>query len=560
MPNPKIIDEMEMDFHKGNTLMDAANFYPKVRDVLLEQIQNGIDSNAENIFITIDQLKRIMKFSDDGDGVSLEKFGKALKSINMTIKARGKLGQFGKGLISPIGKCEEFTFTSAAKGSQDFHCWTFNTSQLMNTTDGIKIPYQKESALLFSRNPFKVDRTKTVVNWRTQVYMKKYTRDHTISNLNLAKLEEDILERFGIAMQKAKTVIHITIRVGKDEERKIIRATSFHGAKIPVSELETKAGGKTQFNMFIAPKKARGRQGKVLIGIRHNDFRIPFSIFARSHADLFSPDMIEALTSGVLEGEIITEKCKLHPDRRSFYENDALVDFISHIETWVANTGLVEISKVNDLSINNRYQTLGRQALLNIEMILRNDKNQALLKVLSQAKKGTVGTHHYDDTKTRVKQQEEKSLTSHFADPSTNRGNGENEKRMQNPEPNTDHPNHMPFTVTGPTGRNRTVVKGHSTGLQLSYDHMPESSHLWDFDPLICRLTFNVRHPLWVDAEKNNYVLVRIQELIAIDVLTLHTLPEEYHESVKLFLEENSWAHLDWLQQISPKKGRKKIA
>src|SRR5437762_1001324 len=96
-------------FHMGSTMLHLSGKYPTLLEVLLETIQNCIDKNSRDIWVTINQKSRNLTIRDDGDGVSGEEFNKALDQIGMTMKKESALGRFGLGLVSPVGKCEKFT-------------------------------------------------------------------------------------------------------------------------------------------------------------------------------------------------------------------------------------------------------------------------------------------------------------------------------------------------------------------------------------------------------------------------------------------------------------------
>ena len=83
--------------------MHVAKSYPYLLDVILETIQNAIDSGATRIAIAVDQKKRSVDIVDNGVGATKSKFEEALQSVCQTMKMRDKLGQFGIGLISPLG-------------------------------------------------------------------------------------------------------------------------------------------------------------------------------------------------------------------------------------------------------------------------------------------------------------------------------------------------------------------------------------------------------------------------------------------------------------------------
>ncbi len=136
-----------VNFPAGKILVRLANEYPFVLLVILENVQNALDANARNVSVRINQKTSCITVRDDGDGVSVSGFQEALQSVCESAKSRGKLGQFGIGLISPLGKCERFTFTSSPRDKDEFREWTFNTAEIEASKDMPNIPRRSRSDL-----------------------------------------------------------------------------------------------------------------------------------------------------------------------------------------------------------------------------------------------------------------------------------------------------------------------------------------------------------------------------------------------------------------------------
>src|SRR3989344_3717360 len=105
----------QIKFNQGRALLHLAGMYPTLLEVILELVQNALDKdvNATRIWIAINYQTRYLSVRDNGAGSSINRFNLALASVaEPGRKGEGSLGQFGIGLISPLGKCNRFTFIS----------------------------------------------------------------------------------------------------------------------------------------------------------------------------------------------------------------------------------------------------------------------------------------------------------------------------------------------------------------------------------------------------------------------------------------------------------------
>ncbi|MFA7201844.1 MAG: ATP-binding protein [Candidatus Paceibacterota bacterium] len=549
---------------QSNALTYLAGIYPKLYLVILEYIQNAIDINALRIWVKVDFKNLNVSIKDDGDGTSVTQFEKALKSVCQSVKEKGKLGQYGIGLISWIGKCKRMIFTSTPKSDTSLYKkWTFDPDSIKSG----EIPYVDETDLFFCKNEFKDVPGKRTVPWRTQVFLESISRDSQLSRISEDEFVSSVLEKYSEVMRKKGISILLTIVDEKGERKTVdIKATEFKGKKLPIHTEQGVTTGKTIFNLYVANKGAKGRNGKVSVGIEGDDFRIGFLTFAKN-SGLLNSETVQMLSCGIFEGNITSQKCVLHPGRRSFEENDALVEFCEHIELWADKVGLSYAAEISESKKDERYQFLGVKSMRVIENLLNEPKFQKLFDIVKSGKFGTIGTNHFQEADTKVGEQNEPALSITTSIDITNNEGSKKKRGNKKPSkifptnipPESDHPGHTPFTVLGPIGKKRVKVKGHSTGLQFSFEEMGGSSDLWIFDPKIGVLSFNIRHPLWEVAEKDDVLLMRFQESIALKVLNLETYPNEWREIIKAFIMDELEGELFHLEIMIPKKGRKKI-
>src|SRR3989344_771476 len=275
-------------FHEGEPLLKLAGYYPRILDVLLESVQNCIDKDAQLIMIGINQKSRQISIRDDGEGVSQHEFEKALTSVSSSIKKKDKLGRFGLGLVSPLGKCEKFSVTSTPKRDpRGYLEWSSVTDDLRGQDKIAGIPMRTRPDLQFSRGEGHNARGTTNVPWRTEVRMEHYTQDRQINRVTIQSLREGIVDRFGPSMRRKKTLVVITItNENGDRNTQEIRAKEFEGTKLQDVEILERDSGRTKFSLYLAKKTDKGRRGKVLIGEASNDFRLDFGTFNRSLPDV----------------------------------------------------------------------------------------------------------------------------------------------------------------------------------------------------------------------------------------------------------------------------------
>lgn len=551
-----IVGTSKIGFHHGAALLNLAKTYSTLSAVLLECIQNALDSHAPNVWVTVNFKQRTASVRDNGCGVSPEQFERALMSISQSVKKSDDLGQFGLGLISPLGVAEQFTFTASPfERVNEYRCWTFVREELHAQETLDSIPFKNVPELFFSVGGTP-QRGKTSVNWKAEVLIKAFTKDKTMTKLTVSEFRDAVLERYGERMKKTKTTVHIKVVSAQgDTYHETAEPIPFTGERLPiVSYVDVSCCGETKFELFVALKTTKGRRGKVSFGIKYNDYRIGAKEFLTHCRSLVEPEIFDILTSGNFEGNVISEKCTLLENRKCFVENDALVAFCIHLSQWVHEVGLKRVQELDDLQQDERYQALGLRSLRTLENMLTLPGFESLMGIVKKFKFGTIGPGHAGFEATK-KKQEQKTL-------STDGGSGgEKQKKKEGKGPETpkkDHPGHVPGTVSGPRGARRKIVRGHSTGLQFAYEEMPGESTLWKFDDEYGILSFNVRHPLWADAEKSDAVLVRFQEHIAIEALHIHALPSDWRQIARTCSDEKTPAVL-FLTKQHLTVGRRKM-
>lgn len=529
-----------LGLHMGEAFCRIASDYPTILDVTLEQVQNAIDANARTVWVVLNRKTRQIAIRDDGDGRTQAEFEEAILEVCRSRKERTKLGRFGIGLVSPLGKCEFSTFTSAPRNARHGYMeWTFRTEDIRRQSVEPVIPVRARAELCHSARRGGVPRGETGVLWKTEVCIHKYSRDKMISRIDsIDALADEILSRFGEAMRRHKVVLNLkfTNEDGTEEVREGVRAKQFKGRAIGTIVIRNEDAGAVTFTLFLAPATTKGINGKVGVGEADNDFSFGFNLFARSATGIVSEAAAAALLSGIFEGTIRSERVKLHSTRTSFEKDAAFVGFCTAIDEWYARHGAKHIEKEKEAGRDERYQKLGKESLQEIEAMLKDPAFSDILKVLDFFKVGSVGKGHAPRPDSAiVGAQEHPSITTQDPPPSEG-GEGEG---GSGGDPRADRPSHHPFTAMGPRGKPRTLVKRDSIGLQFSYIAMDGSDRLWELDAKCGILHFNINHETWVACDGSDRKIRQLQETVAVYALMIQAMPDETAEILRFAFDES---------------------
>jgi len=537
----KIHFTSSMGFHMGEAFCRVASDYPTVLDVILEQVQNAIDANATKVSVVLNRKTRHIAIRDNGDGVSSETFDSALNLICRSQKQQTKLGRFGIGLISPLDKCHFFTFISCPKGSKQYTEWKFVTDEIRRQEKDVLIEGKLRSDIFFLNSKDKSGpKGQTSVMWRTEVNIVRYSEDKMISRISsIDSLSESILEKFGSAMRRSKVSLDLKFvgENGEQEVREAVRAKQFTGRPLGEKIVEEADVGKVTFHLYLATKTTKGQVGKVIVGESDNDYRFGFNLLSRGAEGFLSPEVRTALLSGIFEGEILGEKVKLHSTRRSFEKDDAFVGFCIAIDTWFLKYGAKHLETVKEENREVRYQELGLKSLREIEEMFRGPGFESFRAIVSGFKLGSVGPGHAARAKNAIAGTQSQSALSTTGTHGAVKEDGDSVGKSKVTE--TDMPGHLPYTVAGPRGQKRTLVKNSdSAGFQISHISMDGSDKLWEFDSIQGILHFNISHPTFVACDGSDRKIMQLHQTVAIQALTLEGIPDDMREGVRYIFDE----------------------
>jgi len=532
--------------HQGEAMLKLAATYPTLMCVGYEQVQNALDVGATKIEIRVNLDTHFLAVRDNGRGVTEKRFHQALTSVSKGIKKMDALGRFGLGLISPLGKCREFTFTSCAQPRvQKFLRWTFNTEAIQAQKTDVEIPMETITGIRFAPDRIHVESGRNTW-WRTEVAIHDYTADKELSRWNVDELEHEIRSRFGRVMQRLDTeVIITTTGQGKDKDRRVVKAKGFRGRRLPLFVYEESSAGKVEIQMFVtrpgSRRATKKRRVNIIFGELGNNYRFGFANFSRSVArrHLIPEEATAALGSGMFEGEIAAEKVELRANRTSFKPNDALIGLCVAIEAWYNAVGkeLLLSEKTERQAI--RYQDLGRKVLDRLSGIFRDQGLLDQIKGLFPL--GTIGIGHTPPDPSKIEGEQERGAKAP--------GRPHPNKRDPKPRhpPQKEKPGHVPVTSIGPQGQPRRLVHNNSVGLQFAFDDFAGSQRLWRLDRQEGILAFNITHPDWVDCDVNDTQISRLMSVIAIMVVNMLVMEPDHQDLHQNYIDSAMPGIVAWL-------------
>jgi hypothetical protein len=516
----------KLGIHVGKALSYIVGLYPTLVSVILELVQNSLDSSARDIMIIIDYSRRDVKVRDDGNGISAEKFAEAIGRVCDSMKEKDKLGQFGIGMLSPLGKCREFYITSIPKGKNSgYNKWLFHSDRILRSQVLPEIPHFELKNAIFSRSNGQAMKDKEFFNWRTEVNIAEFKNDRNMMSVTIPELQRLVNSRFSEAMKNSDAKVTILIRQADGSKQQVsFKADAFRGEKMKTIVYGT-VGDQTSFETYISPKTASGRKGELLVGVQGDIFRIGMKDFAKTISQYASSESLTLLTSGTFEGTITSDCCTLHQNRKEFIDDDNLMNMVIHLEEWVKHHAIPTVTSMKDGQRDEWLQAVGSVAISNLENRLKKEMPH-LLGIVQRFKNGFVKAKPNEDS------QDYKSKTPsspiHY----------EKGKGQTSPAPGGGQAHGIKLTVAGPHGQKRRLVSGTATGLQFVYEELPGNDHHWEFDGNSGVLVFNMRSDIWEKMERSGErSLILYQEYVGIKALEMQLEPEVSRPTVFEFLQ-----------------------
>jgi len=501
--------------HYGSIFGLVANQYRSLMEAILEAIQNGLDAKSTKINVNINQQVRNVHIQDNGVGASRAHMEKCLSLIAKSQKDRGKLGQFGIGVVAAFGKCKRFSFTSRPKDKSNGALrWVFDCKSLAKATTAPTIPCAQVGG--------------DATWWRSELFIESYTQDQLKSAIDFDQFCTAIYDRYGATMLKHKTTIAVVLTApnGQSHEQSL-PPMDFTGSPLPVQSYDSDECGKTTIRMFVVKPQPGAKKKRKGQGVRLMDstgYTLPLT--EKVFPGLMKKKDVDLFRSGHFEGEIIfSDKVQLDASRRFFSEDMATLAAVDHVEKWLDDHGRQLIKQIEDEATSARYRRLGDQSLKVIDHFLKDKRNLKLASLIRSFKWGSQGVGHHptgakkggDMTGKRANQGGGKKNPS--AEPRAPR---DPSKPPRAPRPK---PQDQPLVVDSPDGNPRVHSKHDSTGLILSYEQ--GGSDLWKLEKSHGIIRINIAHPTWVAHDRldgstqgvRNQMICQLQERIILHVL-----------------------------------------
>jgi hypothetical protein len=508
--------EHTLGFHEGETLYTLAKTYPTLKLCLIEAVQNGIDAGATHIYVGVDLMERRLAVCDNGDGVTTEKFKKALQSVGKGIKSRDALGRFGRGLIASIHLGQSMTFLSRPRGGQKVNSWLFIGESLRRQHRDLKVPFQELDEFPALPEPFTHSHNearsarRSRVEWRTMLLVDRVTDDRTIAAIDPAELDQAIRTKLGHGMRRKGTTVFLKVRdhAGLITKRRIDPA-AYDGERLDTVAYSTQGAGEVAFELFRARLTAGRRKGQVVVMQTGDAYpvTIPELRVQAMGAGWYGRDAtlaeikegIDALASGYFEGSIKAERVVLAPERTKFELDDALTDVLALIGDWFDKVGRALMNNAREEQQEKRYRELGDRSL---ERLLTQLQDNPALAGLAVDLRDVLPA----------------ARTNRPRNPS---GSTSGRKVSSTPT--------RRVVVTPrqqPEGSPGSPV---STFITFAYELLKGSARLWEYESETGVLTFNIRHPLWIRVDETNgkhlpkhdKQVMNLQEWLAFKLLLL---------------------------------------
>lgn len=542
-------------------LLNVSRTYGTLPLTLIEGVQNSIDGDAKTIFIGVNLEQRRAIVADDGVGVTPDDFEVALAQVGQSVKSKDKLGRFGLGLVSPLNKCANFTFTSVAVDRVKPNRWMFRRADIENMRDSIEIPREQLGKMPLISKPFTVLADELGANWRTQVVLNGIKQDRATTAIDLDDLEDQIRSKLGQHMYRKGVKVRIAIfDGGANITYRDIVPESYTGEPLPTFELMCDDAGRVVFELYRAHKRGAKPRGQVTVAELEGNSGITWKEFMNQARGFKMGDLTEgfaALGSGVFEGVIRCENVVLAPERTKFEQSDALEELYLAIADWFEREGNLHYDQDRQLAQRERHQQLALQSLERLQDLFHLPEYAVLRDALRDTVEvGRLGPGHVDP--------EQGKLNGPDDGPSTRTGQGgagkerttggKNPRTVPPEERDRDRPGDMPTGSKGPRGSKRQLVKGDSTGLWLNHEPFEFSQHLWEFDRSEGILAFNIIHPLWQRLDdpdnpkrgaKHDKWVLHLQDWIILNVLSLLLLPEELFEQAREHVDRQAKAYVE---------------
>lgn len=404
---PKVIKpqtfKSKVGVHHGGALTIFAGQYPTLTQVLYEIVQNIIDGVGKGAEIYVNLQRGTIAASDNGKGCSRSEFAQFISELCKTQKEKSiritgrrfhrPLGQFGIGIVAPIGKCREYYFEACPRADKSQAGWEGYTRYDMLA------PMRDQGDVIPGTEL--IDLNKKPEWWNTRSILKGISRDRAICNLDYHHFMDGAAEQFGEAIRNVGITIKVTWIDQKDHKFEgIIEPIEFRGREIEKRIFRGKDCGQVKLHLFLCENPTPADRG-IMVITGYSDFRLKWSHLVPLARKFMDDEVLEILSSRNLQGQIMAERCKIEPRRTSLQEDDALVDFLAILEQWAKQTGRDFLTELGENQKSDRRLLICRQVCNIIDQLCRLDPT-LMDRLVAQFTSGVTDGHVPVNGKTEV--------------------------------------------------------------------------------------------------------------------------------------------------------------
>lgn len=373
--------------HFGTSVKNMAGKY-KFRDIIPENVQNALDANAKAVWVTVNHKNATISVRDNGDGVSIDQFNAASGQKGKTYKQDdNSVGQFNEGFLSPLGKCEYFTFTSKSKdsdSSEPYYRWTLVTEDIF----GSDVPVELNSEPIeykFARNRPKSDSSQSVP-WRSEMMMYNFK---TTAPFDAHEILLECTRKYRVTMLSIDATLHLTVidRSGKRTMNEF-KAQKFAGKKLKVWN-KVDGENETRIELYHSIATDKSNPG-VRVSALKRQYDLPVSTLLSQETCLAvlhqDKDLISALNSNIFQGKIESNLLVLKSTRDGFEEDERLLEFLEHLEVWWNEVGRTEFAKLQNNESLEIFYNCAKKAQDAFKKLTEDPELQKLMESLRRSK------------------------------------------------------------------------------------------------------------------------------------------------------------------------------
>lgn len=376
----------------GASVKNMAGKY-KFRDIIPENVQNALDANAKAVWVTVNHKNATISVRDNGDGVSIDEFNAASDQKGKTYKQDdNSVGQFNEGFLSPLGKCEYFTFTSKSKDSdpsEPYYRWTLVTEDIFESDVPVELNTEPIE-YKFARNRPKSDSSQSVP-WRSEMMMYNFK---TTAPFDAHEILLECTRKYRVKMLSIDATLHLTV-IDKSGKRTMneFKAQKFAGKKLKVWN-KVDGENETRIELYHSIATDKSNPG-VRVSALKRQYDLPVSTLLNQetcsavlHQD---KDLISALNSNIFQGKIESNLLVLKSTRDGFEEDERLLEFLEHLEAWWNEVGRTEFAKLQNNESLEIFYNCAKKAQDAFRKLTEDPEIRKLLENLRRSKPIGIG-------------------------------------------------------------------------------------------------------------------------------------------------------------------------